>query len=78
MSGLKNPLEASGLAQSAELPAALAEPAVEFAKCHPLIGAGLADHSRGGDIAGDIGGAAHYRLMSKDWDQPFVRVDAIL
>ena len=70
-----NPAAAHSLGETL---AARAHRPVELAKGHLLIGAGLADHPRRDDRAGDEGGAAHHRVAPEDRDQPLVRVDAVL
>ncbi len=76
--GAQDAVEASRGAELAQLLAAPARPAVELAKGHFLIGAGLAHDTGGDDRAGDKGGAAHDRLGPEDCGEPVGRIDAVL
>src|SRR6185295_19310001 len=58
--------------------AALAGPAVELTEHHAHEAAGLTDHARLGDRGADLGNAAHHRVLTNNWDQPLVRINAVL
>jgi Protein of unknown function (DUF763) len=71
-------LEPGCLTNVTEVLTALADPAVELAEGHPLIGAGLADHAGRDDGAGDECCAAHHRLIPEDKDHSLGSVDTVL
>jgi hypothetical protein len=53
-------------------------PAVDLAERHAEGRAGLADHAGCGDGRGDVGDAAHHRVLAEDRHQPLRCVDAVL